>query len=80
MNWEMREYHQEFSEGGNKNFFRSRGSMPLKTRLMMIGGLMGGIAVGTFLFLFFLTIFLYVFVPVAAILIFASLIQRFLKR
>ena len=72
MNWEIREINQEFREGEN--------NMPLKTRLMIAGGLIGGIAIGTLLFLFFLTIFIYVFIPVTAILIISSLVQRFFKR
>lgn len=80
MNWEIREFNQEFQEGENKTFFRGGNGMSLKTRLMIAGGLIGGIAIGTLLFLFFLTVFIYVFVPVAAILIISSLVQRFFKR
>ncbi len=79
MNWEIRESNQEFREG-NGEFFRARSGMTLKTRLMLAGGLIGGIAIGTFLFLFFLAVFLYVFIPVAAILLLSSLAKRFFKR
>ena len=79
MNWEIREVNGEFREGGD-GFFNGRSGMPLKTRLMLIGGLIGGIAIGTFLFLFFLAVFIYVFIPVAAILLLSSLAKRYFKR
>lgn len=80
MNWEIREYSQEFDKDGNRYEFRARRGLPLKTKLLIGGGLVGGIALGTILFLFFLTVFLYVFVPVAVILILSSFAQKFLKR
>lgn len=78
MNWEIQESNQEFREGSGG--FRGRSIMPLKTKLMLIGGLIGGIAIGTFLFLFFLAVFLYIFIPVAAILLLSSLAKRYFKR
>ena len=78
MNWEIQESHQEFREDSGE--FRRRVGMSFKTKAMLVGGLIGGIAVGTFLFLFFLAVFLYIFIPVTAILIISSLAKRFFKR
>ncbi|MDD5217723.1 MAG: hypothetical protein PHN49_03965 [Candidatus Omnitrophica bacterium] len=48
--------------------FEARGKLPLKTKLVIGAMLLGGMALGTLLFLFFLTLFIYVGIPVLAVL------------
>ena len=45
-----------------------QGKVPLKVKLLIAAFMIGGAAVGVFLFLFFLTLFLYVFIPAMILL------------
>ena len=66
------------SENPEENSWPNRsGRMPLKTRLMLWGLVIGGIGLGTFLFLFFITVFIYLFLPLMIILFLWNALQRF---
>lgn len=55
--------------------FKSGPGMPWKTKLILAGIVLGGIVVGTLLFLFFVTVFVYFFLPALAVF----LLWRFLS-
>ena len=57
--------------------FRPTGeNVPLKAKLMFWAVVIGGIAIGTFLFFFFITVFIYFFVPIFLILSVLALIRN----
>ena len=66
----MEEYHdiRRIPEGEEEEFYEFRASRkpvsPLKAKIFLWAVLIGGIVVGTILFLFLFTIFIYVILPV----------------
>ena len=57
----------------------SSSGLSLKAKLVFWSMIIGGIAVGTFLFLFFLTLFTYVFLPVLAIYLAYHFLRRLMR-
>jgi len=68
------------NEEGETFEYRNKPIQPWKARLIFWSVLIGGIAVGTLLFLTFISLFIYFFVPIVFILSIWYLVRMFLGR